>query len=68
MIKEAISALKEKGGSSPRAIAKFMEEKHKAVLPPNYKKTLAVQIKKLVVSGKLTKVKGSFKLSEEAKK
>jgi histone H1/5 len=34
MIKEVISALKEKGGSSPRAIAKYMEEKHKVVLPP----------------------------------
>ncbi|PIA56004.1 hypothetical protein AQUCO_00700371v1 [Aquilegia coerulea] len=33
MIKEAILALKERGGSSPQAIAKYMEEKFKAVLP-----------------------------------
>jgi histone H1/5 len=45
-----------------------MEEKHKAVLPPNYKKMLAVQIKKLVLADKLTKVKASFKLAEGVKK
>lgn len=68
MIKEAICALKERGGSSPMAIAKYMEAKHKTQLPANFKKILAVQIKKLVLSGKLTKVKASFKLSESAKK
>lgn len=68
MIKEAICALKERGGSSPMAIAKYMEAKHKTQLPANFKKFLAVQIKKLVLSGKLTKVKASFKLSESAKK
>nr|ABK27068.1 unknown [Picea sitchensis] len=63
MIKEAILALKERGGSSPRAIAKYMEERYKSHLPPNYKKILAVQIKKLVLAGKLIKVKASFKLA-----
>ena len=67
MIKEAICALKERGGSSPMAIAKYMESKHNT-LPANFKKILAVQIKKSVSSGKLTKVKASFKLSENAKK
>uniref|UniRef100_A0A803NB37 H15 domain-containing protein n=1 Tax=Chenopodium quinoa TaxID=63459 RepID=A0A803NB37_CHEQI len=32
MIKEAIVGLNEKGGSSPYAIAKYMEQKHKALL------------------------------------
>ncbi|KAF9605571.1 hypothetical protein IFM89_017590 [Coptis chinensis] len=36
MIKEASLALKEKGGSSPYAIAKYMEEKHKEVLPKKF--------------------------------
>ncbi|KAI3855395.1 hypothetical protein MKX03_025353 [Papaver bracteatum] len=68
MIKEAILALKERSGSSPIAIAKYMEEKHSKILPENYKKLLAVQLKKCVASEKLIKVKASFKLSDAAKK
>ncbi|XP_059632410.1 histone H1-like [Cornus florida] len=62
MIKEAIVALKERSGSSQIAIAKFIEQKQKN-LPPNFKKLLLVQLKKLVAGGKITKVKNSFKLS-----
>ncbi|KAL8240375.1 hypothetical protein R6Q59_013730 [Mikania micrantha] len=68
MIKEALLALKEKGGSSPYAIGKFMEEKHKAVLPENFRKMLAVQLKNSAAKGKLTKVKASYKLSDSGKK
>ncbi|XP_010933935.1 histone H1 [Elaeis guineensis] len=68
MIKEAVLALKEKTGSSPYAIAKYMEEKHKGVLPANYKKMLAIQLKNFAAKGKLVKVKASFKLSEAGKK
>ncbi|KAK9065020.1 hypothetical protein SSX86_016403 [Deinandra increscens subsp. villosa] len=68
MIKEALLVLKEKGGSSPHAIAKFMEEKHKAVLPENFRKMLAVQLKNSALKGKLTKVKASYKLSDSGKK
>ncbi|KAG6469687.1 histone H1-like [Zingiber officinale] len=67
MIKEAILALNEKTGSSPYAIAKFMEEKHKGVLPENYKKVLFVQLKNFASKGKLLKVKASFKLSQTGK-
>ncbi|XP_057466888.1 histone H1-like [Actinidia eriantha] len=67
MINEAIVALKERTGSSQIAIAKFIEEKHKAHLPLNFKKLLLVQLKKLVASGKLVKVKNSFKLAVTAK-
>ena len=67
MINEAIVALKERTGSSQIAIAKFIEEKHKAHLPLNFKKLLLVQLKKLVSSGKLVKVKNSFKLAVTAK-
>ena len=55
-------ALKERTGSSQIAIAKFIEEKQKSNLPPNFKKLLLVQLKKLVANGKLVKVKNSFKL------
>lgn len=67
MIKEAISALKEKGGSSPYAIAKYMEDKHKAVLPANFRKILGLQLKNSATKGKLIKVKASYKLSEPVK-
>ncbi|KAL4644254.1 hypothetical protein ACB092_02G151300 [Castanea dentata] len=68
MIKEALLALNERGGSSPYAIAKYMEEKHKDVLPSNYKKILGLQLKNSAVRGKLIKIKASYKLSETAKK
>ncbi|RDX81870.1 hypothetical protein CR513_37406, partial [Mucuna pruriens] len=63
MIADAISSLKERTGSSQPAIAKFMEDKHSKALPPNFRKLLSVQLKKLVQSEKLFKVKNSYKLS-----
>lgn len=68
MIKEAVLALNEKSGSSPYAIAKYMEDKHKAVLPANFRKILALQLKNSAAKGKLIKVKASYKLSEAGKK
>ncbi|RZC66210.1 hypothetical protein C5167_009898 [Papaver somniferum] len=68
MIKESLLALNEKAGSSPYAIAKYMEEKHKDVLPANYKKMLGVQLKNCVANQKLIKIKASFKLSDASKK
>ncbi|KAL3359664.1 hypothetical protein AABB24_016280 [Solanum stoloniferum] len=66
MISEAITTLKERTGSSQVAIAKFIEEKQKG-LPSNFRKLLLVQLKKLVASGKLTKIKSSFKISPVVK-
>ncbi|ONK59627.1 uncharacterized protein A4U43_C08F8410, partial [Asparagus officinalis] len=37
MVGEAIGSLKERTGSSPHAIAKFIEGKHKTKLPSNFK-------------------------------
>ena len=67
MIKEALLALNERSGSSPYAIAKYMEEKHKDVLPLNCKKILGLQLKNSAVRGKLIKIKASYKLFEMAK-
>ena len=53
--------MKERTGSSQYAIQKFIEEKQKS-LPPTFRKLLLVNLKRLVASGKLVKVKGSFKL------
>lgn len=61
MVTDAIATLKEKSGSSQYAITKFIEEKQKQ-LPPNFKKLLLFHLKKLVASGKIVKVKASFKL------
>ncbi|GFY80447.1 hypothetical protein Acr_01g0002560 [Actinidia rufa] len=64
MIKDALMSSKEKSGSSPYAIAKFMEQKFSAVLPANFRKILGVQLKNSVAKGKLIKIKASYKLSE----
>ncbi|KAF3332339.1 histone H1 [Carex littledalei] len=65
MIKEAITALDDNTGSSPYAIAKYMEENHTDQLPVNYKKVLATQLKNFTAKGKLVKIRASFKLKEE---
>ncbi|KAL5985890.1 hypothetical protein ACLOJK_027880 [Asimina triloba] len=68
MIKEAILALQDKSGSSTYAIAKYVEQKHQSVLPANFKKMLALQLKNFTAKGKLIKIRASFKLSELGKK
>lgn len=60
-------ALNEKSGSSQYAIAKHMEEKHKAVLPGNFRKILSLQLKNSVEKGNLIKIKASYKLSGAGK-
>lgn len=61
MVSVAITTLKERNGSSQYAIQKFVEEKYKQ-LPANFRKLLLVSLRKFVASGRLVKVKGSFKL------
>ena len=61
-------AFSDEGKFKCQVIGKYMEEKHKVVLPPKYKNMLSMQIKKLVLADKLTKVKDSFKLVEGVKK
>lgn len=68
MVVEAIGALKERTGSSQYAIAKYLEDKYKKGLAPNFKKMLTIQLRNLTKGGKLVKVKNSFKLSDELKK
>ena len=66
MVKAAILALKDRNGSSVPAIAKYLGSNFK--LPGNFKKILSTQLKNLVKSGKLLKVKASYKLGEALKK
>ena len=66
MVKAAILALKDRNGSSVPAIAKYLAANYK--LPDNFKKILSTQLKNLVKSEKLLKVKASYKLGEILKK
>ena len=66
MVKAAILALKDRNGSSVPAIAKYLAANYK--LPDNFKKILSTQLKNLVKSGKLLKVKASYKLGDALKK
>jgi len=54
---------KERTGSSQYAISKFIEDKHKAHLPPNFKRLILVQLRKFTAAGRFTKVKNSYKIS-----
>lgn len=61
MIYAAIGALKERDGSSKRAIAKFIEKTY-ADLPTNHPSLLTLHLKRLKSSGHLVMVKKSYKL------
>ncbi|KAL3849722.1 hypothetical protein ACJIZ3_011604 [Penstemon smallii] len=67
MISEAITTIKDRTGSSQPAIAKFIEENYAKQLPPNFRKILSIQLKRLVGSEKLVKVKNSYKISSTEK-
>mmetsp|Transcript_16990 Transcript_16990/g.28660 ORF Transcript_16990/g.28660 Transcript_16990/m.28660 type:complete len:337 (-) Transcript_16990:440-1450(-) len=69
LIVEAVSALKEKSGSSQSSISKYVEEnlEHSLKLPPNFKaKLLGELLTSLSMdSGKLLKVKSLYKLADK---
>eukprot|EP00213_Chloropicon_mariensis_P007071 CAMPEP_0197475492 /NCGR_PEP_ID=MMETSP1309-20131121/6936_1 /TAXON_ID=464262 /ORGANISM="Genus nov. species nov., Strain RCC998" /LENGTH=133 /DNA_ID=CAMNT_0043015537 /DNA_START=213 /DNA_END=614 /DNA_ORIENTATION=+ len=60
MVKAALVALKDRTGSSTQAIAKYLKANYD--LPENFAKSLSRFLKKFVESGKLVKVKASYKL------
>ncbi|CAM8973359.1 unnamed protein product [Rhodiola kirilowii] len=68
MITEALTTLKERTGSSVPAMVKFLEQKYGPSLPENFRKMLTMQLKKLVESERLVKVKNSFKVAAEKPK
>lgn len=67
MIGEAISSSNDRSGSNQTEIAKFIKDKYNITLPPNFKKVLSVQLKRLVKSEKLVKTKNSYKVSASDK-
>ncbi|GBG80206.1 hypothetical protein CBR_g30573 [Chara braunii] len=58
----AVSALKEKNGSSNSAIAKYIEDNHS--VPPNFRRILASRLRSLTEEGKLIKLKQLYRLSD----
>ncbi|XP_019447764.1 PREDICTED: HMG-Y-related protein A-like [Lupinus angustifolius] len=62
MIYTAIGALKEKNGSSRRAICKYMEQVYKDQLPANHDALLTKNLKTLKKNGHLVLVKRSYHL------
>ncbi|KAK4743303.1 hypothetical protein SAY87_001304 [Trapa incisa] len=60
LILEAISTLKEPGGSSRTTIATFIEEQYWA--PPNFERLLSAKLKHLTDVGKLLKVKRNYRI------
>jgi histone H1/5 len=66
MIKEAISELKERSGSSGIAITKYIVNKYKVV--STFRSRLKTALKKAVKEGKVTQVKKSFKLPTTEKR
>ncbi|KAH6822203.1 hypothetical protein C2S53_001878 [Perilla frutescens var. hirtella] len=61
MISAAIAALKERDGSSKRAIAKYIETQY-SDLPPTHSALLTHHLKRLKTNGQLLMVKHSYKL------
>ncbi|XP_022149241.1 telomere repeat-binding factor 1 isoform X2 [Momordica charantia] len=61
LIIEAITTLREPGGSNKTAIASYIEDQYWA--PPDFKRSLSTQLKYLIASGKLVKVKRKYRLA-----
>ncbi|GMH17922.1 hypothetical protein Nepgr_019763 [Nepenthes gracilis] len=61
LILEAITNLREPGGSNKTAIASYIEDQYWA--PPDFKRLLSGKLKFLVSSGKLIKVKRNYRIA-----
>ncbi|XP_043711693.1 telomere repeat-binding factor 1-like [Telopea speciosissima] len=61
IIMEAITNLKEPGGSNRTDIATYIEDQYWS--PPNFKRQLSAKLKNLTASGKLIKVKRKYRIA-----
>lgn len=61
LILEAITSLKEPGGSNKTAIASYIEDQYWA--PPDFKRVLSAKLKFLTSSGKLIRVKRNYRIA-----
>ncbi|XP_028764240.1 telomere repeat-binding factor 2 isoform X3 [Neltuma alba] len=64
LILEAIINLKEPKGTDRAAIAAYIEEHYCS--PPNLRKLLSMKLKHMVASGKLTKVKHKYRITQNS--
>ncbi|XVE49344.1 hypothetical protein DITRI_Ditri01bG0075900 [Diplodiscus trichospermus] len=60
LIMEAVTSLKEPGGSNKTTIAAYIEEQYWA--PPDFKRLLSAKLKYLTASGRLIKVKRRYRI------
>ncbi|EOX98494.1 PREDICTED: telomere repeat-binding factor 1 isoform X1 [Theobroma cacao] len=61
LIMEAITSLKEPGGSNKTTIAAYIEEQYWA--PPDFKRLLSAKLKYLMACGRLIKVKRRYRIA-----
>ncbi|XP_060168060.1 telomere repeat-binding factor 1-like isoform X1 [Lycium barbarum] len=61
LIMEAISNLKELGGSNKTTIATYIEDQYWA--PPNFKRLLSAKLKYLTATGRLIKMKRKYRIA-----
>ncbi|XP_031287610.1 telomere repeat-binding factor 1 [Pistacia vera] len=61
LIMEAITTLKEPGGSNKTSIAAYIEEQYWA--PPDFKRLLSAKLKYLAATGKLIKIKRKYRIA-----
>ena len=66
MVKEAITDMKERNGSSLIAIAKYIENKYNVV--NTFRSRLKYALKKAITDGKIVQIKKSYKLPTEKKR
>lgn len=64
MIFEAITDIKDPNGSDVGAIVRFIEQRHK--VPQNFRRLLSSKLRRLVLKGKLEKVRNCFKMKDAA--
>ena len=67
MIAAAINALKERGGSSRKAILKYIVANYKIADAAKAQVSIKLAVRKMLAAKKLVPVKGSFKLPKEEK-
>ncbi|XP_038680841.1 telomere repeat-binding factor 1-like isoform X2 [Tripterygium wilfordii] len=61
LIIEAITSLKEPGGSNKTTIGSYIEEQYWA--PPNFRRILSSKLRSLITSGELIKVKRRYRIA-----
>ncbi|EXB29696.1 Histone H1 [Morus notabilis] len=66
MIFEALSTMKDVNGSDFVGILNFIKQRHDMALPPNFRRLMSTRLRRLVLQGKVEKVKNGYKLKKEA--